>query len=874
MPGDDVLVPVAIAPSTLAPRRLPGPAGAGALAAGIEAALQALGQELIDHPANSALRAGLREGALSAEGYQAELLTLTYGIVFLCCAEARGALHPPAAAQAARRRYERSHSLSRLRVPGARRTAGDAAGETHWGALRAVFHGLAHGDPRLALPRLGGIFAQAPGPWLRSCLLSDAALERALSALGWRVSEHAAERAWAELSPEQLGGAYESLLGLRPQLSVEAARLSWQARTAEAGSSRRRTGSYYTPERLVQALLDGALEPLIERTIVAHPEQPALALASLAIVDPACGAGYFLLAAARRLAQRVASCAPHGHAWSSYRSALRRVLESCVYGVDLNPMAVELCRLALWLELGDPSALGSVFDQRIRRGNSLLGATAARCAPGVPDAAWQPLPEEDRCTARALLRRNGVAARSLGQAEPPADSGGAAPSSGEPAFSRELADAWCAAFLWPKTPEASESAPTNELFRPARDGAGELPAATRRIAAELAARHHFFHWPLEFPEVFARGGFDLVLGNPPWIAHAGRASQRLAPELKRFFACNYASFADYPTTHGMFVSLGASVLREGGYLGLIIPSSLSELAGYRPTRLAHDQLCEFPGELIDFGEGQFAGVTQPCMALVSRCAARGRSDAAPGQPWPMQRSDLDPAARALIERLSQLPCLPPELFGERGLQSDRELLQHFSSQRAAEGRFDTPIREGTDVRELELLPPRWYVDRAALGTRMRSADEFQRVSALVRQTARYPIAALSDGLAFRNSLLAVFETEQWPAAALVVLLNSALVRWLHFMRFRDARQPILPQLKIGHLRSIPAPPAGAGAARLARLASSGVAGEKGPAARRRRDALVFELFELTPGERALVRRWHEEQAPRALSPLRTPSSTR
>jgi hypothetical protein len=365
--------------------------------------------------------------------------------------------------------------------------------------------------------------------------------------------------------------------------------------------------------------------------------------------------------------------------------------------------------------------------------------------------------------------------------------------------------------------------------------------------------------------VFARGGFDVVLGNPPWIAHAGRAAQRLPPALKRFFACNYPSFADYPTTHGMFVHLGARVLRDGGYLGLVVPSSLSELGGYAPTRVAHDQLCDFPGELLDFGEGQFAGVTQPCMALVSRRSASGRRLGGVGQPWPVQRRDLDSSARALIARLARLPALPPGLFGERGVQSDRELLRHFLLSSAATGRFCTAIREGTDVREFELCAPRWHVDRAALGTRLRTADEFRRVTVLVRQTARYPIAALSDGTAFRNSLLAVFATAEWPATLLVALLNSALIRWLHYMRFRDARQPILPQLKIGHLRSIPAPPpaASGGVARLAELGQRSSAElALGGSARRQLDELVFESYELSAAERELVSRWHVENAPR------------
>jgi hypothetical protein len=396
---------------------------------------------------------------------------------------------------------------------------------------------------------------------------------------------------------------------------------------------------------------------------------------------------------------------------------------------------------------------------------------------------------------------------------------------------------------------------------------------TLEMVERLAREHRFFHWHLRFAEVFARGGFDVVLGNPPWIAHAGRAAQPLPPRVKRFFECNYESFAEYPTTHGIFVYVAARVLRQGGYLGLVIPSSLSELGGYAPTRVAHDRLCDFPRELIDFGEGQFPGVTQPCMALVSRRSSSGRSDAAAGQPWPVQRTDLDGTARALIARLALLPPLPAELFGERGVQSDRELGRHFRETPVPVGRFTAAIREGTDVRQFELLRARLHVDRAALGNRMRSALEFSGVRALVRQTARYPIATLSDGEAFRNSLLAVFETAAWPAPALVLLLNSALVRWLHYVRFRDARQPILPQLKISHLRAIPAPPpSGLGslspAERLLALPSHVAPSDpllltSDESWRSELDRCVFELYGLDARERELVSAWHAAEGPHA-----------
>jgi hypothetical protein len=221
-----------------------------------------------------------------------------------------------------------------------------------------------------------------------------------------------------------------------------------------------------------------------------------------------------------------------------------------------------------------------------------------------------------------------------------------------------------------------------------------------------------------------------------------------------------------------------------------------------------------------------------------------------------------------LARLAALDTLPDELFGERGIQSDKSLAPHIIASSVPIDRFVTPVRTGTDVREFELRPPLHHVDPKGFGSRMRTPEEFHAVRVLVRQTARYPIAATSDGAAFRNSLLAGFEHPAWPPEALVALLNSALVRWVHYMRFRDARQPIMPQVKIGHLRSIPAPAKGFGT-RLRILAGLGqrlsevARRTEWDAARSELDGLVAECYELTPEERATVTRWHDRMGPRA-----------
>ena len=869
---------------------------------GVEAALLALGQGFLAHPENAVLRAALDGGALDTHAYFQELLRLVYRLIFLLTAEERGVLHAPGSSEAARRLYEEGFGLRRLRERALRHAAHDHYGDL-WAGLSIVVRAMEHGEPRLGLPALGGLFGAAQCPSLDASRLTNQALLGAMFHLAWMVEGGALVRVnWRDMGPEELGSVYESLLELMPHVALGGRQFAFASRDGNGGNARRASGSYYTPHALVRVLLDRALEPVVAEAIAAHPADPVEAVLALTVVDPACGSGHFLLAAARRLAAHVARLSTSGTpSAAEYRHALRQVVGRCIYGVDLNPMALELCRVSLWMEAVEPGLALSFLDSHLQVGNALLGATPELMAKGIPDTAWEPVEGDDRKVASALKKRNKSEAKgqqgfealwskpTVGETDTVATAVEALEKSSDAdleavrrkatewnairaseAFrhQRFVADAWCAAFVWPKEPGALvEAAPTNALWRQLRDGHGRAPARTAETVQEVAGQYRFFHWHLAFPQVFRRGGFDAVLGNPPWIAHAGRAAQPIPGGVKAFHQHAFEAFADYPTTHGMFVEQATRILRRNGQLGLIIPSSLSELDGYRPTRHAHDARCAFVGELVDFGEGQFPGVTQPCMALVSRRVEGGRSDAPPGDPWPMERPDLDAVARRLVARLVALPCLPEQLFGERGLQSDRSLAPHFRETSEPVDRFTTPIREGTDVREFQLLAPRFHVDRTALAGRLRTAVEFQAVRVVVRQTARFPIAARSDGGAFRNSLLAVFETEDWPAAVLVALLNSSVLRWLHYVRFRDARQPVMPQLKIGHLRAIPAPVAWTADAR-ARLAALGerLSQQNRGIAVADREALndlVADMYQLDPGEREMVERWHGPFAARA-----------
>jgi len=238
------------------------------------------------------------------------------------------------------------------------------------------------------------------------------------------------------------------------------------------------------------------------------------------------------------------------------------VVGRCIYGVDLNPMAVELCKVSLWMEAVEPGLPLTFLDSHIRHGNALLGTTPEVMEKGIPDDAWKPIEGDDKKVASALKKRNMESARgqraldtlwstpkadeadelrkAIAALESAPDVDAAALAAKESRWQELLdsrayqhqklvADAWCAAFVWPKQPgPLAEAAPTNELWRQIRDGQGYPPELTVQTVNELADRYAFFHWQLAFPQVFGRGGFDVVLSNPPW--------ERVKLQEKEWFA--------------------------------------------------------------------------------------------------------------------------------------------------------------------------------------------------------------------------------------------------------------------------------------------------------------------------------------------------
>ena len=535
---------------------------------GVTEALRQLGNGFVAHPANSALREALTNESLTTGNYFKQLLRLVYRLIVLYTAEDRGLLHYPAATTEQRDLYAMGYGADCLRER-ALKSRADRHSDL-WQGLLVTLRGLSTGAEPIGLPALGGLFATDRCPDLDAAELPNTAMLAAIKALCFfRAGTVLARINYRDMDTEELGSVYESLLELQPIIKVDAnpwrfAFVSDDAEGETAGSARKLTGSYYTPDQLVQELIKSALEPKIAAALKV-PDSRA-ALLALKVIDPACGSGHFLLAAARRIASEVARLAadsdiPEAQA---FRHALREVAAHCIYGVDYNPLAVELCQTALWLETLEPGKPLGFLDHRIRHGNSLAGVLDPEVMKdGVPESAYAQLSGDDQQTCNSLKRanraQNGGKQQELFNAEVgkalaishaaldsmPEDSVEAiglkreaftlAETDEQLARERLRADLFCAAFFAPKTTANAAKIPLSGDLVRAAEGQ-PMRAGVVELARELAAEYHFFHWRLIFLEVFAVGGFDVVLANPPW--------ERIKLQEQEFFATRSADIAN------------------------------------------------------------------------------------------------------------------------------------------------------------------------------------------------------------------------------------------------------------------------------------------------------------------------------------------
>lgn len=450
-----------------------------------------------------------------------------------------------------------------------------------YGELRALFRMIHAGDEALGVTEYnGGLFDPELHPWLEMRSVPDALVAPALDRI-YRVGRELVD--YRNLSVRTLGAVYERLLAWD---------LADNAGELELVESPRRheMGAYFTPEEVVDAIVERTLAPILEkRSMEARDrglrgEEALDHLLSINVLDPAIGSGHFLVGAVGFLAQSIATD-PAYDGDLSLDELRRLVAERCLYGVDLSELAVELARLSLWLvtaRVGEPLT----FLANLRVGDSLVGADTQT----LLDPATGLLESHLAAHAGELLRQaNEVQERAT----------------------RTGADA-------------------REKKRLARELEG------LRLPLEVFAEHSIqrygppegrerLHWPLEFPEIFvdeygaARpdGGFDAVIGNPPYIRvqEIGRA---MADWCRNRYETPRGAFDAYV----VFLERGLSLLAPSGRLGFIVPNKLFKL-DYGQTMRGIFSERELVDEVLDFGAAQvFAEATNyTCILILDRAGA-------------------------------------------------------------------------------------------------------------------------------------------------------------------------------------------------------------------------------------------------------------
>jgi hypothetical protein len=575
---------------------------------GVEEALRIFGNGFIQHPENEHLRQKLGlianfETSLSNEVFYRQLLRLIYRLLFLMVAEARELLLIGDDVEKGRI-YREYYSVERLRRLAERPSYRREGFQDLWQGLCVTFKLFDEnwrGQVLGLSPLNGDLFGSNTLPDIDDCAIDNYDLLQAIKHLSLYVDKNGLRRVnYASLDVEELGSVYESLLDFHPQVRVSQGIYEFML---VYGSDRKTTGSFYTPPQLVQQLIKTALEPVIQERLSRSQAEPGnasheapppgkieaephksryqaepsnedkeKALLSLKIVDPACGSGHFLLAAARRIGKELARIrtGETEPGKEPLNLAIRDVIQNCIYGVDLNPLAVDLCKVALWIE-GFYSGMPLNFlDHRIKCGNSLVGVLDLDVLKeGIPDEAYKAVTGDDKTLSTQFKKRNKKERENQGQLsifdnleterteyiENARVLGEIAETTPQevrqkqakyqesrnqvknPGWWRDFSacNLWTAAFFMGLTENNLQLLPTSAALSQLLRG----NSSTQKVvdaANKLAEEKRFFHWCLEFSEVFDQGGFDCVLGNPPW--------ERIKLQEKEFFASRSADIAN------------------------------------------------------------------------------------------------------------------------------------------------------------------------------------------------------------------------------------------------------------------------------------------------------------------------------------------
>jgi hypothetical protein len=539
-------------------------------------ALETLGNGFLNSEIQTALEQG---GQDAAEDYYQDLLYVVYRLLFLMFAEQRGMMSQRDSL------YTDEYSITKLRERAEQREKGDRNSDL-WEGLKSTFQLVGEGDNRIGVSGYNGdLFDNSNLEYILDSECSNAKLLSAVDDLTYIEQEGYRQRiSYADLGVEEIGAVYESLLEFMPQIAETTIELEDRTISPDSfylddrGMERKDTGSYYTDPGLVDELIQSALRPVVEDRVAedASPEVQEKQLLDITVCDPACGSGAFLIAANNFLAQKLAEIRSDSFYPDerTIRQARRSVVQHCLYGVDLNPMAVELAKVSLWINSAVENKPLSFLDHRIKQGNSLIGTTSELVNSGLPVDAYETSSGREWHVGNELRKRvrkenkkrrktNSQSLASFGQGIK--DYVGLAEELDSleedtkadihkkeqlykrfresEAYQKQKAayDLWTAAFFWPMKEGVAEEYPTPKTIDQIRrneDLSDDLIGMVDR-ASKIAEKNNFFHWPIEYPSVYQEGGFDCILGNPPW--------DRVSLEAVEFFAVSAPEIANAET---------------------------------------------------------------------------------------------------------------------------------------------------------------------------------------------------------------------------------------------------------------------------------------------------------------------------------------
>lgn len=534
------------------------------LSEAVEHSIRAFGTGFLQHPKNQELRDALASGNISEKTYYQYLLRLIYRLLFLMVTEERQLVYDKQADKRKRDVYYKFYSVERLRKLAEKRSLADKRYDDLWASLKQTFRLFESKKFGAALdikPLGGELFGPNSLGYLSQSELSNKDFIDAFKGLSVFINKNTGQAMrvnYGALNVEEFGSVYEGLLEYDPVVEND----RFQFRLGDGRSS---SGSHYTPEELVQPLIKHSLDYIIDDKL--KEPDPIKALLSITVCDVACGSGHILLSAARKIAFKL-GCLLETKASNSqseveqpspeyYRHALREVIRHCIYGVDLNPLAVELCKVALWLEAHNPGEPLNFLDHHIKCGNAIVGlAHREELEKGIADEAFKAVGEDVKTIASTLLKKNKSERkeREAKSAGTQLDTGAqkdldntvreameeyglfrALPENTPEQieskqrtyqkflngkgyqFMKAMADTQLAQFFIPKNEANKDLFVTDSEYRQILSGYKGWQTMKTAKATAIAQHRRFFHWFLEFPEVFSGGGFDCILGNPPFL---------------------------------------------------------------------------------------------------------------------------------------------------------------------------------------------------------------------------------------------------------------------------------------------------------------------------------------------------------------------